>query len=80
MELKTITREEYDKGIAAQTAVDMVREYLDECETPDAEWIRYLLDGCPLADWQVEILRELDCPEEHKKVTPRTAMRDVEEI
>ena len=83
MELKTMCREDYEVAIAAMTAVQMVRDYLDECEAGneklDADWIRFILDGCPLADWQMEILREEDSPEEHKKVTPRIAVRDVEE-
>lgn len=83
MELKTMCREDYDEAIAAMTAVQMVRDYLDECEaddkTLDADWIRFILDGCPLADWQLEILREEDSPEEYKKMTPRAATQDVGE-
>ena len=83
MELKTMCRENYDEAIAAMTAVQMIRDYLDECEagneTLDADWIRFILDGCPLQPWEEEILRELDCPEEYKKVTPRAATQDVGE-
>ena len=83
MELKTMCREDYDEAIACMTIVQMVRDYLNECEAGneklDADWIRFILDGCPLADWQMEILQEEDSPEEHKKVTPRIAVRDVEE-
>lgn len=83
MELKTMCREDYDEAIASMTAVQMIRDYLDECEADDkaidADWIRFILDGCPLADWQLEILREEDSPEEYKKVTPRAATQDVGE-
>ena len=83
MELKTMSRECYDEAIGALTIVQMIRDYLDECEAGneklDADWIRFILDGCPLADWQLEILREEDSPEEYKKVTPRAATQDVGE-
>jgi hypothetical protein len=83
MELKTMCREDYDEAIAAMTAVQMIRDYVDECEAGneklDADWIRFILNGCPLADWQLAILREEESPEEYKKVTPRIAVRDVEE-
>ena len=83
MELKTMCREDYDEAIAAMTAVQMIRDYLDECEAGneklDVDWIRFILDGCPLADWQLEILREEDSPEVYKKVTPRAATQDVDE-
>ena len=56
-----------EQAIQDATAVKMVREYLDECEAegkaPDIGWMRFLLDGCPLEPWQMEILSELDCPE-----------------
>lgn len=80
MELKTMRREDYDEAIAAMTAVQMIRDYLDECvagnEKLDADWIRFLLDGCPLADWQKEILDEEEWQE---KRTPRIAVRSVAE-
>lgn len=76
MELKTMSKADFDKAVAALTAVDMIRDYLNECETPDADWIRFLLDGCPLADWQKEILDEEEWQE---KRTPRIAVRDVAE-
>lgn len=83
MELKTMSRECYDEAIACMTIVQMIRDYLDECEAGneklDADWIRFILDGCPLADWQLEILREEDSPEVYKKVTPRAATQDVGE-
>lgn len=82
MELRTMSKADFEKAIAAQTAVSMALEYLDECEgQPDAEWLRFILMGCPMEPWQEEILREDDCPEESwgKKMAPRTAMRDAEE-
>lgn len=49
MELKTMTLEYYDKSIAALVSVDMIKEYLVECEVnetvPDIKWLRQLLDG-----------------------------------
>ena len=83
MELKTMSLECYDEAIGALTIVQMIRDYLDECEAGneklDADWIRFILDGCPLADWQLAILREEDSPEVYKKVTPRAATQDVDE-
>ena len=68
MELATMSRKDYNKAITAMTAVDMALEYLDECEgKPDADWLRFILMGCPLEGWQEDILREEDCPEEQKK-------------
>lgn len=68
MELVTMSKRGFDKAIAAQTAVSMALDYLAECEgKPNAEWLRFLLMGCPLEDWQKEILREEDCPEDNKK-------------
>lgn len=85
MALITMTKEEFDKAIEAQTAVSMALRYLDECkdtnELPDVNWLRFLLNGCSLEPWQIKILWEEDCPEEprtRKKKTPRTAMQDVE--
>lgn len=74
MELVTMTKQDFDKAIAAQTAVSMALDYLAECEgKPDAEWLRFILMGCPVTDLEAEILREEDCPEEprtHKKGHP----------
>lgn len=68
MELVTMSKRDFDKAIAAQTAVSMALDYLAECEgKPDAEWLRFLLMGCPVTDLEAEILREEDCPEEQKK-------------
>ena len=68
MELVTMSKQDFDKAVAAQTAVSMALDYLAECVgKPDAEWLKFLLMGCPLEDWQKEILREEDCPEEQKK-------------
>lgn len=68
MELVTMSKRDFDKAIAAQTAVSMALDYLGECEgKPDAEWLRFILMGCPMEPWQKEILREEDCPEEQKK-------------
>lgn len=74
MALITMTKEEFDKAIEAQTAVSMALRYLDECrdtdELPDADWLRFLLNGCSLEPWQIKILWEEDSPEEprtHKK-------------
>ena len=68
MELVTMSKRDFDKAIAAQTAVSMALDYLAECEgKPDAEWLRFLLMGCPVPDWEAEILREEDCPEGQKK-------------
>lgn len=81
MELKTMRREDYDEAISCMTIVKMIRDYLDEAgdEKLDADWIRFILDGCTLEPWQEEILREEDSPEEYKKVTPRAATQDVGE-
>jgi len=68
MELVTMSKQDFDKAIAAQTAVSMALDYLGECEgKPDAEWLRFLLMGCQVTEWEAEILREEDCPEEQKK-------------
>ena len=68
MELVTMSKQDFDKAIAAQTAVSMALDYLAECEgKPDADWIRFLLMGCPVTELEAEILREEDCPEEQKK-------------
>ena len=68
MELMTMSREHYEDAIRDHTAVKMALEYLDECEgQPDAEWLRFILMGCPMEPWQEEILREEDCPEDRQK-------------
>lgn len=80
MELVTMSKPDFDKAIAAQTAVSMALDYLDECEgKPDAEWLRFLLMGCPMRAEEVEILREEDCPEDYKKRHPVLAHRMSEE-
>ena len=80
MELVTMSKQDFDKAVASQTAVSMALDYLAECEgKPDAEWLRFLLMGCPLEPWQEEILREEDCPEDYKKRHPVLAHRMSEE-
>ena len=85
MELKTMTKKDLEQAIADHTAVKMALEYLDECaaneEQPDADWLRFLLMGCPVEPWVDEILREEDCPEVPmaEKMTPRGDAQDVGE-
>lgn len=68
MELVTMSKRDFDKAVAAQTAVSMALDYLAECDgEPDAEWLRFILMGCPVTDLEAEILREEDCPEDNKK-------------
>jgi len=68
MELVTMSREHYEEAVLDHTAIKMALEYLDECEgKPDAEWLRYILMGCPMRDEEIEILREEDCPEDRQK-------------
>ena len=85
MELRTMTKADYEQAIRDRTAVKMTLEYLDECaaceEQPDANWLRFLLNCEPMDWWEEEILREEDCPEQPmtEKRTSCVGAQDAEE-